>query len=166
MKQFMVRSKQSMCDCVLHQHINEAAYGQIKAIYVRLCISCMFLHKCEQVSKLYGWAGRQGTAMLVNQLISYQRETGRRGGGGGAEGAEGRRKGQREVQRERGMDRRDGERRRGRGRGRERERERGRERERKRERVCVGACWLLNIQATCECITGTDLLRQLYVLPH
>ena len=32
-------------------------------------------------------------------------------------------------------------------------------------RVCfVG--WLLNVPATCECISGTDLLRQFYVLPH
>ena len=28
------------------------------------------------------------------------------------------------------------------------------------------ACWLLNVPATCECISGTDLLRQFYVLPH
>ena len=27
-------------------------------------------------------------------------------------------------------------------------------------------CWLLNVLATCECISGTDLLRQFYVLPH
>ena len=26
--------------------------------------------------------------------------------------------------------------------------------------------WLLNIPATCECISGTDLHRQFYVLPH
>ena len=26
--------------------------------------------------------------------------------------------------------------------------------------------WLLNVLATCECISGTDLLRQFYVLPH
>ena len=26
--------------------------------------------------------------------------------------------------------------------------------------------WLLNIPATCECISGTDLRRQFYVLPH
>ena len=51
----------------------------------------------------------------------------------------------------------------------EKERERGGEggggvsRERERERV---ACWLLNVPATCECISGTDLLRQFYVLPH
>ena len=25
---------------------------------------------------------------------------------------------------------------------------------------------LLNVPATCECISGTDLLRQFYVLPH
>ena len=30
--------------------------------------------------------------------------------------------------------------------------------------VVVG--WLLNVPATCECISGTDLLRQFYVLPH
>ena len=30
--------------------------------------------------------------------------------------------------------------------------------------VCV--CWLLIVPATCECISGTDLHRQLYVLPH
>ena len=30
----------------------------------------------------------------------------------------------------------------------------------------VIVCWLLNVPATCECISGTDLLRQLYVLPH
>ena len=47
---------------------------------------------------------------------------------------------------------------------RERERERKREREREREREFV--CWLLNVPATCECISGTDLLRQFYVLPH
>ena len=27
-------------------------------------------------------------------------------------------------------------------------------------------CWLLNDPATCWCISGTDLLRQFYVLPH
>ena len=27
-------------------------------------------------------------------------------------------------------------------------------------------CWLLNVPATCECISGTDLQRQFYVLPH
>ena len=27
-------------------------------------------------------------------------------------------------------------------------------------------CWLLNVPATCECISGTDLLRQFYMLPH
>ena len=30
----------------------------------------------------------------------------------------------------------------------------------------VVVCWLLNVPATCECISGTDLLRQVYVLPH
>ena len=30
--------------------------------------------------------------------------------------------------------------------------------------VVVG--WLLNVPATCECISGTDLLRQFYALPH
>ena len=27
-------------------------------------------------------------------------------------------------------------------------------------------CWLLNVPATCECISGKDLLRQVYVLPQ
>ena len=36
-----------------------------------------------------------------------------------------------------------------------------------RKYVCLlFAGWLLNVPATCECISGTDLLRQLYVLPH
>ena len=30
--------------------------------------------------------------------------------------------------------------------------------------IVVG--WLLNVPATCECVSETDLLRQLYVLPH
>ena len=30
----------------------------------------------------------------------------------------------------------------------------------------VFVCWLLNVPATCECISGTDLLRQFYLLPH
>ena len=30
----------------------------------------------------------------------------------------------------------------------------------------VVVCWLLNVPATCECISGTDLLRQFYMLPH
>ena len=32
--------------------------------------------------------------------------------------------------------------------------------------VCLFVCCLLNVQATCYCITGTDLLRRVYVLPH
>ena len=32
--------------------------------------------------------------------------------------------------------------------------------------VCLLVGWLLNVPATCECISGTDLLRQLHVLPH
>ena len=32
--------------------------------------------------------------------------------------------------------------------------------------VVVAVCWLLNIPATCECISGTDLHRQFHVLPH
>ena len=27
-------------------------------------------------------------------------------------------------------------------------------------------CWLFNVPATCECVSGADLLRQFYVLPH
>ena len=34
------------------------------------------------------------------------------------------------------------------------------------DRVCLFVGWLLNIPATCVCISGTDLLRQFYVLPH
>ena len=30
----------------------------------------------------------------------------------------------------------------------------------------VFVCWLLNVSATCKCISGTNLLRQFYVLPH
>ena len=30
----------------------------------------------------------------------------------------------------------------------------------------VVVCWLLNVPATCECISGTDLRRQFDVLPH
>ena len=33
-------------------------------------------------------------------------------------------------------------------------------------KLCETVCWLLNVPATCECISGTDLLRQFYVLPH
>ena len=32
--------------------------------------------------------------------------------------------------------------------------------------ICLFVCWLLNVPATCECISGTDLHRQFYVLPH
>ena len=32
--------------------------------------------------------------------------------------------------------------------------------------VVVVVGWLLNVPATCKCISGTDLLRQFYVLPH
>ena len=30
----------------------------------------------------------------------------------------------------------------------------------------VFVCWLPNVPATCECISGTDLFRQFYMLPH
>ena len=50
---------------------------------------------------------------------------------------------------------------------RQREREREREREKEREdRDIFFLSWLLNVTATCQCISGTDLLRQFYVLPH
>ena len=32
--------------------------------------------------------------------------------------------------------------------------------------ICLLVGWLLNVPATCKCISGTDLLRQFYVLPH
>ena len=34
------------------------------------------------------------------------------------------------------------------------------------EAVSLFVGWLLNVPATCECISGTDLHRQYYVLPH
>ena len=59
---------------------------------------------------------------------------------------------------------------------REREREKESERERKRKRDKgerererdLFVCWspLLSVPATCECISGTDLLGQFDVLPH
>ena len=33
-------------------------------------------------------------------------------------------------------------------------------------KVCLFVCCLLNVPASCECISGTDLHRQFYVLPH
>ena len=38
-------------------------------------------------------------------------------------------------------------------------------RKKERKKVCF-AGWLLNVPATGECISETDLLRQFYVLPH
>ena len=35
-----------------------------------------------------------------------------------------------------------------------------------RPTAVVIVCWLFNVPATCKCISGTDLLRQFYVLPH
>ena len=34
------------------------------------------------------------------------------------------------------------------------------------ERNSLFLCWLHNVPATCECISGADLLKQFYVLPH
>ena len=34
------------------------------------------------------------------------------------------------------------------------------------EQNCLIVSWMLNVPATCECISGTDLLRQFDVLPH
>ena len=49
----------------------------------------------------------------------------------------------------------------------EREREvRVREERETEKRAVVVVGWLLNVPATCKCISGTDLLRQFYVLPH
>ena len=44
-----------------------------------------------------------------------------------------------------------------------------RKRDRDRQRMREGdrdVCWLLNLPATCKCVSGMDLLRQFYVLPH
>ena len=38
--------------------------------------------------------------------------------------------------------------------------------ERVKGKGVVVVCCLLNVPATCECISGKDLHRQLYVLPH
>ena len=34
------------------------------------------------------------------------------------------------------------------------------------QKTGIVVCCLLNVPATCECISGTDLLIQVYVLPH
>ena len=44
------------------------------------------------------------------------------------------------------------------------DRDGGKNREADRDIFVV--CWLLNVPATCECISGTDLLGQVYLLPH
>ena len=36
----------------------------------------------------------------------------------------------------------------------------------KGEKTRIVVCWLLSVPATSQCISGTDLLRQFYVLPH
>ena len=46
----------------------------------------------------------------------------------------------------------------------ERRAEEKRREEKMRRKVMVGL--LLNVPATCQCISGTDLLKQLHVLPH
>ena len=38
--------------------------------------------------------------------------------------------------------------------------------EEEEEEVCLFVGWFLNVPATCQCISGTDLLRQVNVLPH
>ena len=35
-----------------------------------------------------------------------------------------------------------------------------------RKKFVVVVSWLLKVPATCECISGTDLLGRFYVLPH
>ena len=35
-----------------------------------------------------------------------------------------------------------------------------------KERFVCFVCWLLIVPATCQCISGTDLHKQFYVLPH
>ena len=32
--------------------------------------------------------------------------------------------------------------------------------------IVVVVCWLLYVPATCLCVSGTDVLRQLNLLPH
>ena len=67
---------------------------------------------------------------------------------------------QAERERERERERGGGEE----GAGREEGREEGREAGREGRMAVVG--WLLNVPATCQCISGTDLHRQFYVLTH
>ena len=40
------------------------------------------------------------------------------------------------------------------------------EEDKEEEEGIVVVCWLINVPATCKCISGTELLRQLYVPPH
>ena len=40
------------------------------------------------------------------------------------------------------------------------------QKEKEEKKDCLFVGWLLNVPATWECISGTDLLRQFYVLPH
>ena len=47
-----------------------------------------------------------------------------------------------------------------------REEEEEEERERERDVVVVVVCWLLKVPATCKYISGTELIRQFYVLSH
>ena len=80
-----------------------------------------------------------------------------RGGGGGERGERGGR-----GEREREGEGREGER----GEGREGERRGGGGGRGEKGREVVVVCWLLNVPTKCECISGTDPLRKLYVLPR
>ena len=51
-------------------------------------------------------------------------------------------------------------------RDRDSDRDKETDRQTDRDRQSLFVCWLLNVPATCECASGTDLLRQFYVLPH
>ena len=46
------------------------------------------------------------------------------------------------------------------------DRQRVRETETETKTETEFVCWLLNVSATCECISATDLPGQFYVLPH
>ena len=145
------------------------------------CLRLSFLHVCHCVSPFE-------SVSVCPSLVNRERK------GEKKKEFEGK-KGERERDRGRGREGRERERW-GRERKRERERKKERKREKKKEREGVGRegarerqrqterggnrespmqderdCllfvgWLLNVPATGYCISGTDLLRQVHVLPH
>ena len=50
--------------------------------------------------------------------------------------------------------------------GQEEQEEEDQQQRKKKKKKNVVVYWLLNVPATCWCISGTDVLRQSYMLPH